>query len=86
MEIAQNFAYWSRKAMQDEICKALNIKKKHILDEFCTVHNYVDIKNKIIRKGSISLYKDEIAIIPMNMADGSLMKIEIVVVLMVQVV
>ena len=72
MEIAQNFAYWSRKAMQDEICKALNIKKKHILDEFCTVHNYVDIKNKIIRKGSISLYKDEIAIIPMNMADGSL--------------
>lgn len=72
MEIAQNFAYWSRKAMQDEICKALNIKKKHILDEFCTVHNYVDIKNSIIRKGSISLYKDEIAIIPMNMADGSL--------------
>jgi len=72
MEIAQNFAYWSRKAMQDEICKALNIKKKHIIDEFCTIHNYVDIKNKIIRKGSISLYKDEIAIIPMNMADGSL--------------
>ena len=72
MEIAQNFAYWSRKAMQDEICKALNIKKKYILDEFCTIHNYVDIKNKIIRKGSISAYKDEIAIIPMNMADGSL--------------
>ena len=72
MEIAQTFAFWSRKAMQEEICNALNINNKDILDEFCTIHNYVDIKHKIIRKGSIALYKDELAIIPMNMADGSL--------------
>jgi len=72
MEIAQTFAFWSRKAMQEEICNALNINNKNILDEFCTIHNYVDIKHKIIRKGSIALYKDELAIIPMNMADGSL--------------
>lgn len=72
VEIASQFAYWSRKAMIQEICDALNIKRRYILDEFCTVHNYVDVKNRIVRKGSISLEKDEIALIPMNMRDGSL--------------
>ena len=37
-----------------------------------TLHNYVDVDNKIIRKGSISLQDGERAIIPMNMRDGSL--------------
>ena len=43
-----------------------------ILDEFCTIHNYIDVENKIVRKGAISAQKDEIAIIPMNMSYGSL--------------
>lgn len=72
MRICQDFAYWSRKAMQHEICEALNIKRKHILDEFCTIHNYVDTEARIVRKGSIRLLKDEIAIIPISMAYGSL--------------
>ena len=72
MEIAQNFAYWSRKAMQDEICKVLNIKKKYILDEFCTVHNFVDVKNMIIRKGSVNAAYGRELVIPINMRDGVL--------------
>ena len=72
MELAQEYAYWNRKAMLDEIIKGMGIKKDMILDEFCTIHNYIDIKNRILRKGAISLQKDETAIIPINMSYGSL--------------
>ena len=72
MKLAQEYAYWNRKAMLDEIIKGMGIKKKMILDEFCTIHNYIDVENKIVRKGAISAQKDEIAIIPMNMSYGSL--------------
>ena len=40
-------------------------------DEFETIHNYIGEDN-IIRKGAISCYKDEKILIPLNMADGSL--------------
>lgn len=36
-------------------------------------HNYVDTKNKIIRKGAISAQKGEVGIVPLNMRDGSLL-------------
>lgn len=72
MKITQEYAYWNRKAMQAEVLDALNIKRKDILDSFCTIHNYIDIENKIIRKGAISLQKDEVALIPLNMSDGAL--------------
>lgn len=72
MRIAQDFAIWNREAMLDVIVGELGIKKHHILDKFCTMHNYIDLDNMILRKGSISLQKDEIALIPMNMRDGSL--------------
>lgn len=72
MGIAQEFAKLNRETMMDIIIKEMGIKKKYIIDEFCTIHNYIDLKNMIIRKGSISAQKDEISIIPMNMRDGSL--------------
>ena len=40
--------------------------------EFDSVHNNIDIKNGIIRKGATSAQKDELLIIPLNMRDGSL--------------
>lgn len=36
------------------------------------IHNYVDVDNKIIRKGAISAQKDEFGLIPLNMRDGIL--------------
>ena len=39
---------------------------------FTTIHNYVNVDDRIIRKGAISAKKDELVIIPMNMRDGSL--------------
>lgn len=72
MKLAQEYAVWNRLAMMDEICEGMGIKKKAVLDEFCTIHNYIDTDTRILRKGAISLTKDELAIIPINMAYGSL--------------
>lgn len=72
MEITQEFARLNREAMLDVICTELGIKRKYILDKFCTIHNYIDLDKNILRKGSISLEKDEVAIIPISMAYGSL--------------
>ena len=72
MKICSEFSYWNRKAMLQEILDGMDIKRRYIMDEFTTLHNYVDVDNKIIRKGSISLQDGERAIIPMNMRDGSL--------------
>lgn len=72
MKLAQEYAMWNREAMMKEIIDGMGIKKKDIVDKFCTVHNYIDTDNNILRKGAISLQKDEIAIIPINMSYGSL--------------
>lgn len=72
MKITQEFARLNREAMLDVICTELGIKRKYILDKFCTIHNYIDLDKNILRKGSISLEKDEVAIIPISMAYGSL--------------
>ncbi len=72
MELAQKYAALNRCAMLDEIKNGLGIKKINIIEEFSTVHNYIDIKNKILRKGAISAQEGERVIIPMNMRDGSL--------------
>lgn len=69
MNIIGEFAYWNRKAMLDVIVKSM---KLHVVDEFTTVHNYIDIENMILRKGACSAQLGERLIIPMNMRDGSL--------------
>lgn len=72
MQIIQKFAQLNRKAMMDEIKKGLEIKESDILMSFTTTHNYIDIPNKILRKGAISAKQGEMVLIPMNMRDGSL--------------
>lgn len=37
------------------------------------IHNYIDTKHKVIRKGAISAQKGETGIIPLNMRDGVLL-------------
>lgn len=72
MKVCAQFAHWNRAGMMQEIVDGMGIKRKDLLETFETVHNYVDTDLGIIRKGAISLQKDEMAIIPMNMRDGSL--------------
>ena len=44
----------------------------HIVDTFETIHNYIDTKDMILRKGAVSAQKGERFIVPINMRDGSL--------------
>lgn len=44
----------------------------HAVKGFTTTHNYIDIHNRIIRKGAIAAHRGDKVIIPMNMRDGSL--------------
>lgn len=72
MEICQEFSTLNRKIIAEIICDKLGIK--HI-DMFETIHNYISFKDNIIRKGSISAYKDEKVLIPINMRDGCIIGI-----------
>lgn len=70
MEIVQEFAMLNRRAMADVIIRQM---KLHVVDEFTTTHNYIDIQNHILRKGAVSAETGEKLLIPINMRDGSLL-------------
>lgn len=72
MKILQKFASFNRKAMIDTICVGLRLDRKDIIDQFTTIHNYIDTDAMILRKGSVRALKDEKILIPINMRDGSL--------------
>ncbi len=69
MDIMQNFAVQNRRIIKEEILDGL---KLHSVDEFTTIHNYIDIESKILRKGAVSAKQGETLLIPINMRDGSL--------------
>ncbi len=50
-----------------------NILELERTDQVITVHNFIDFKDFIIRKGAIRSYEDERMIIPFNMRDGILL-------------
>ena len=70
MEIAQRFADLNRRAIMDTIIKGM---KFHVEERFATIHNYIDMEYKILRKGAVSAQKGERLLIPINMRDGSLL-------------
>lgn len=70
MSIVQIYASYNRKRIAYTILSKMGIHK--VVDCFETIHNYVDIPNKIVRKGSVSATNGEVLIIPINMRDGSL--------------
>ena len=72
MRIMQKFAMYNRKAMIDTISIGLHLKQDEIVEQFTTIHNYIDTENMILRKGAVSAQKGEKLLIPINMRDGSL--------------
>ena len=54
-------------AIIEVILSCMNWKINNLIE---SVHNYIDIEHKIIRKGAISAYNGETVVIPMNMAWG----------------
>jgi len=70
MAIVQKFASLNRETMAEIILKESGLKE---IERFETIHNYIDFKRMILRKGSVSAEKGEILLIPINMRDGSLL-------------
>ncbi len=69
MKIMQEYAVWNRKTMAQIILEGMGW---HAAESFCTIHNYIDTENMILRKGAVSAMAGEKLIIPINMKDGSL--------------
>jgi RNA-splicing ligase RtcB len=69
MKIIQRFATLNRMAMMDVILTGMNLTA---VEQFTTIHNYIDTDNMILRKGAVAAYAGQKLLIPINMRDGSL--------------
>lgn len=67
MMVCQEFADANRQEIADTIISKMGFTK---VSQFTTLHNYIDIKENIIRKGAVSAKTGEILLIPINMRDG----------------
>ena len=71
MDICQKFAWENREAIATKIMEFLDLKLSEF-KFFHTIHNYINMEDRILRKGSISAYIGEEVLIPINMRDGSI--------------
>ena len=70
MDYCQHYASMNRSAMMLDVLAILGLPV--VNERIETIHNYIDFKDNIIRKGSIKSYTGEKMIIPLNMRDGIL--------------
>ncbi len=75
MKICQEYASLNREIMAEIILSSLLGKSLKEFSYFETIHNYIDFRDNIIRKGAISAYEGEKVLIPINMRDGSIIAI-----------
>ncbi len=72
VEICQTFAKRSRERMAEIILERTEMTA---VEAFHTIHNYIDTKEMILRKGAIAAHSGEKVLIPINMRDGSVIAI-----------
>lgn len=72
MKICQEFAVLNRHTIASIIIKQMFDRSIEEFSYFETIHNYIDQKDNIIRKGAVSAKAGEKLLIPINMRDGSL--------------
>lgn len=70
VEICQDFAKRNRELLAEILLAKAGLTGT---DGFHTVHNYIDTKEKILRKGAIAAHAKEKVLIPINMRDGSVL-------------
>ncbi len=70
MKLVQRFAALNRKAMVQILLEGMNLTP---VEQFTTIHNYIDTDHMILRKGAVSAQTGEKLLIPINMRDGSLL-------------
>ncbi len=69
VDICQKFAVRNRAKMAEIILDRCGWTA---IESFQTIHNYIDVSDMILRKGSVSAKAGEKLLIPINMRDGSL--------------
>lgn len=69
INICQQFAKRNREKMAEVLLERTGLVA---LESFQTIHNYIDVDEMILRKGSVSAKLGEKLLIPVNMRDGSL--------------
>ena len=72
IEICQKFACRNREKIAEIILERTGMSS---VDTFHTIHNYIDTRKMILRKGAISAYAGEKVLIPINMKDGSIIAV-----------
>lgn len=70
MRIVQQFASLNREKIAEIIIREMGFSPRSKLE---TIHNYIDFKRMILRKGAVSAEEGEPLLIPINMRDGSLL-------------
>lgn len=69
IHICQQFAALNRETMAKILLEKAGLTAQ---ETFQTIHNYIDVEEMILRKGSVSAKAGEKLLIPINMRDGSL--------------
>ena len=72
VEICQAFARRNREKIAEVLLVRTGITGT---DGFHTIHNYIDTKEMILRKGAIAAHAGEKVLIPINMKDGSVLAV-----------
>ena len=67
-KFCDEYARLSRRVIADIIIEEMGFEED---SSFTTVHNYINQDDMIIRKGAVSCKKDEMILVPINMAYGS---------------
>lgn len=70
--VCQQFARENRELIAQKIIEKMAWQTT---EAFHTEHNYIDVNEKIVRKGAISAKKGEKVLIPINMRDGSILAV-----------
>lgn len=72
VEICQQFARKNREKIAEIILQRTGMTGN---EAFHTIHNYIDTKEMILRKGAIAAHNGEKVLIPINMRDGSVLAV-----------
>lgn len=72
VEICQRFARRNRELIAEILLARSGLTGG---EAFHTVHNYIDTREMILRKGAIAAHRGEKVLIPINMRDGSILAI-----------
>lgn len=72
IDIVQKYSVENRHAIAETIVSNMGLT---IVEQFTTIHNYIDLNCNILRKGAISAKLGERVVIPINMRDGSIIAV-----------